>query len=156
MSLKLYIAYGTGADQVVALRLQALAAVNGLGVYVPPAHTRDVSSPSLDPQSATNLHDANVVLGVITTAISEACRQELNTAKTLGKTTIVIAEPAQASRLEPYFPGSVVAIDPADPARAEKGIVWLLKKAEMEQDSKKALIALGTLALGLLLLAPQD
>lgn len=40
VSLRIYIAYGTAADQVTALRLQALGAVNGLTVYVPPALTR--------------------------------------------------------------------------------------------------------------------
>jgi hypothetical protein len=38
--MKVFISYGDVADQVTALRLQALAAVNGLTVFVPPAHTR--------------------------------------------------------------------------------------------------------------------
>jgi hypothetical protein len=38
--MKVFISYGDVSDQVTALRLQALAAVNGLTVYVPPAHTR--------------------------------------------------------------------------------------------------------------------
>ncbi len=38
--MKVFISYGAAADQVTALRLQALGAVNGLTVYVPPAHTR--------------------------------------------------------------------------------------------------------------------
>lgn len=34
--MKVFISYGDIADQVTALRLQALGAVNGLTVYVPP------------------------------------------------------------------------------------------------------------------------
>lgn len=156
MALRLYIAYGTVSDQVTALRLQALGAVNGLTVYVPPAYTRTSAPVSLDPQSEANLRTASVVLGVITSAMSEACRQELNAGKALGKNTIVMTEPAVAPQLEPFFPGKVLVIDPANPAQAASGIVQFLKKAELEQDAKTALIALGTIALGLLLFAPQE
>lgn len=154
LALRLYIAYGMASDQVTALRLQALGAVNGLTVYVPPAYTR--TGASVDPQSETSLGAADVVLGVITSAMSDACRAELNAAKALGKGTIVMAEPGVASQLEPYFPGKVLVIDPANPAQAESGIVQFLKKTELKQDAKTALIALGTIALGLLLFAPQD
>ena len=43
--LKVYISYGTVQDQVTALRLQALAAVNGLSAYVPPARVLIVFNP---------------------------------------------------------------------------------------------------------------
>lgn len=156
MALKLYIAYGTAGDQVIALSLQALAAVNGLSVYVPPAYTRQTGPTNLDPRADATLRDSDVVLGVISTVISETCRWELNTAKTMGKKTIIIAEPASASWLQPYFPGNLVVIDPSDPGRAEQAIVQFLGQTEMEQAARTALIALGTLALGLLLFAPQD
>ena len=155
MALKLYIAYGTAADQVIALRLQALAAVNGLSVYVPPAYTRQPTA-VLDSQSDIRLRESDVIIGVITVAISEVCRQELNTAKDLEKKTIVIATPALASWLEPHFPGNLVVINPLDPAVAEQAIVEFLKKTELAQQAKSALIALGTLALGLWLFTRQD
>ena len=156
MALKLYIAYGMASDQMTALRLQALGAVNGLTVYVPPAHTRMNTTSSLDPQSEISLVAADVVLGVVTSSVSDACWHELNAAKRLRKNTIVMAEPVVAPELEPHFTGSVLVINPADPAQAEQGIVQFLKKTELEQGAKTALIALGTLALGLLLFAPQD
>jgi len=155
LALKVYIAYGNSVDQVIALRLQALAAVNGLSVYVPPAYTRQPTS-ALDPQSDARLRESDVIIGVITVAISGACRQELNMATGLRKNTIVIATPGLASWLESYFPGNLVVIDPLDPAAAEEGIVQFLKKAEIEQNAKKALLALGTLALGLWLFTRQD
>jgi hypothetical protein len=61
MPLRIYIAYGAAANQVTALRLQALAAVNGLTVYVPPAYTRQDDSEHLDPQSDLRLREAHVV-----------------------------------------------------------------------------------------------
>jgi hypothetical protein len=156
VALKVYIAYGTAADQVTALRLQAMGAVNGLAVYVPPAYTRKVTPVSLDTQSELSLREANVILGIITSSMSDACRQELDIAKSLGRKTIVMAGPPMAPFLEQHFPGNVLVVDAANPAQAESGIVQFLKKTELEQNAKVALLALGTIALGLLLFAPQD
>src|SRR5579872_1738981 len=102
MSLRIYIAYGTAADQVTALRLQALGAVNGLTVFVPPAFTREDPSGELDPQSELRICEAEIVLGILTAGISAACRRELNLGKEFGKKTMVIAEPILAAQLEPY------------------------------------------------------
>jgi hypothetical protein len=156
--MKLYIAYGTEADQVIALRLQALAAVNGLGVYVPPAYTRRPSATTLEPQALDRLMESDVVLGVITTGISNTCRQELDAARAFArkKDLIVLADPAVALELQDHFPGKVVVIDPANPAQAEQQMVQYLKQTEIEQTARAALIALGTLALGLMLFAPQE
>ena len=150
--MKLYIAYGTEADQVIALRLQALAAVNGLDVYVPPAYTRRPSA-ALEPQALDTLMESDVVLGVITTGISNTCRQELDAARAFArkKQLIVLADPAVALQLQEHLPGKVVVIDPANPAQAEQLMVQYLKQTEIEQTAKTALIALGTLALGLML-----
>ena len=156
MALKLYIAYGTAADQVIALRLQALAAVNGLSVYVPPAYTRQPAATALEPQSLDMLMASDIILGVITMGISEVCRQELNTAQSFNKKPIVMADLAWAPSLQDFFPGNVVVIDPTNPAAAEQQFVQILNQAKIEQAAKIALIALGTLALGLMLFAPQE
>lgn len=156
MALNLFIAYGNNSDQTTALRLQALGGVNGINVYVPPSHTRSNPFTTLDPQAWERLRAADVVLGIITFGMSESCRHELNTAKALGRKTIVMAEPTIASQLEPFFPGSVLVVNPLEPAQAEFGIVEFLKRTEMEQNAKTAVLALGTLALGLLIFAPQD
>jgi hypothetical protein len=154
--MKVFISYGSAADQVTALRLQALGAVNGLSVYVPPAYTRQSTAVLLDPESGQKLKDADVVLGVIGAGISEACRQELNTGRMLPKPTIVMSDPLLAPQLQPFFGPNLVVIDPVNPDRTELAIVDHLKNIDAEQKAKKALIALGTLALGLLILAPQD
>jgi len=154
--MKVFISYGSAADQVTALRLQALAAVHGLTVYVPPAYTRTASPTLLGPAVGQKLEEAEVILGVVGAGLTEACRQELNTGIALRKTTIVMADPAYAPQLQPYFGPNLVVIDPANPDRAELGIVEHLKAVDAEQDAKNALLALGTLALGLLIFAPTD
>jgi hypothetical protein len=153
--MKVFISYGNAADQVTALRLQALGAVNGLTVYVPPAHTRQGPPTLLDPEAAQKLSEAEVVLGVVGAGLAEACRQELNTGMTLHKDMIVMSYPAFAQQLQPYF-ANLVVIDPANPGEAEIGIVGHLKAIDAQQSAKKALLALGTLALGLLIFASVD
>ena len=154
--MKVFISYGDASDQVTALRLQALGAVNGLTVYVPPAFTRQGIPTLLDPEASQKLHEAEVVLGVIAAGLSEACRQELNAGMSLRKNMIVMSYPASAPELQRYFGSNVVVIDPANPDGAEIGIVRHLKSLDAQQNAKQALLALGTLALGLLILAPAD
>jgi hypothetical protein len=154
--MKVFISYGSAADQVTALRLQALGAVNGLTVYVPPAHTRPGLSTLLDPEVGQKLSEAEVVLGVVGAGLTEACRQELNTGMTIHKNMIVMSYSEFAQQLQPYFGSNLVVIDPTNPGDAEIGIVRHLKSIDAQQTAKKALLALGTLALGLLILAPAD
>lgn len=157
MSLNVYISYGTAVEQVTALRLQALATVNGLAVYVPPASTRTDSGPAreLDPSSVRQLAESDVVLGVTTIGLSEACRLELNYGPNLGKRTIILAGPTLAQSFIPQFPGSVVTVDPQNPGAAEQEIVRYLSEFRLQKESSQALLALGTVALGLLIFAPQ-
>ncbi len=153
--MKVFISYGAAADQVTALRLQALGAVNGLTVYVPPAHTRHGLTTLLDPEVVQKLSDAEVVLGLVGEGLAEACRQELNTGMTLRKNMIVMAYPAFAHQLQQYF-ANLVVIDPTNPGEAEASIVGHLKSIDAQQNAKKALLALGTLALGLLIFTSVD
>lgn len=154
--MKVFISYGDASDQVTALRLQALGAVNGLTVYVPPAFTRQGVSPFLDPEVAHKLNEAEVVLGVVVMDLTEACRLELNTGLALHKDMIVMAYPAFESVLRPAFGSSLVVIDPENQGAAEIGIMGHLKTIDAQQNAKNALLALGTLALGLLILAPAE
>jgi hypothetical protein len=103
--MKVFISYGDASDQVTALRLQALGAVNGLTVYVPPAFTRQGTS---------------------------------------------------APALQLHFGSNLVVIDPDNPGAAEVDIVRYLKSVDAQQSAKTTLVALGALALGLLILAPAD
>jgi len=154
--MTVFISYGAAADQITALRLQALGAVNGLTVYVPPAYTRQGIATPLEPEAAQKLNDAEVVLGVVGTGLTAACRLELHASIALGKHMIVMSHPAFVPELEPSFGPNLVEIDPANPDRAEFGIVQYLKTINAQQNAKTALLALGTLALGLLILAPSD
>ena len=154
--MKVFISYGDAIDQVTALRLQALGAVNGLTVYVPPAYTRQGAAAPVDAEADQKLRDAEVVLGVIGSGLTEACRHELNAGVALKKNMIVMAHPVLAAQLPPHLASNLVMIDPANPGGAEMGIVSHLKNIDAQQNAKNALLALGTLTLGLLLLSTAD
>lgn len=154
--MKVFISYGSLGDQVTALRLQALGAANGLIVYVPPAHSRHMTEPWLDPGVAGRLNDADVVLGLIGARITEACRQELSAGLAVGKNMIVMCHPSLVQQLQPVFGSTLVVLDPAQPDLSEHAIVQHLKGIDAQQGAKNALLALGTLVLGLLILAPAD
>lgn len=154
--MKVFISYGALADQVTALRLQALAAVNGLTVFVPPAYTRQEDSILLDPEIAQKLNASEVVLGVVGAGLSEACRQELNGGLVQRKHMIVMSYPAYAPQLRPYFASNLVVVDPSNPDKSEHRMVGHLRSIDAQQNAKNALLALGTLTLGLFLFAPAD
>src|SRR5207302_2008399 len=99
---------------------------------------------------------AEVILGVVGSGLTEACRQELNRGLALRKNMIVMVYPEFAPQLQSHLGSSLVLVDPASPDEAEHSIVRYLKAHDAQQTAKAALLALGTLALGLLLLAPAD
>jgi hypothetical protein len=152
--MKVFISYGSATDQVTALRLQALAAVNGLKAYVPPADTRMIAPSTMDLESRQKLMDTDVILGVVGTAgFTPAFREEINTGFTLQKNTIILSDPIFEPQLRPNFGANLVVLNPANPAEAETGIVQYLKTIHAKQKEQKALLALSTLAIGLLLFA---
>jgi hypothetical protein len=92
-----------------------------------------------------------VVLGVIASGFSEACRQELNTGVALVKPSMVMVDTSFAHELQRYFGPNLIVIDPSHPGRAELDIVAHMKTLHTEEGIKRSLLALGTLALGLLI-----
>jgi hypothetical protein len=69
---------------------------------------------------------------------------------------IVMAYQELVAQLGPYFGQSLVVIDPLKPDESGLGIVQHLRNIDAKQSAKKALLALGTLIPGLLILAPAD
>ncbi|HVW11778.1 MAG TPA: hypothetical protein VHC90_24515 [Bryobacteraceae bacterium] len=151
--MNVFISYGGLTDQVTALRLQALASVNGLTVYVPAAHTRVTDGSFMDTESERRLRESDVVLGVVGTAPTEACTRELTLGSTLRKQLIVMAYPAFFPELQAQFTSDVILVDPTQPGVVEQEIVRHLGTMSGKKSSSAALVALGTLALGLLLFA---
>jgi len=150
--MKVFISYGDAADQVIALRLQALAAVNGLTVYVPPAWTRTFPVYAVPEEIEPKLRESEVVLAVVANGFAPGCSAEILAGKNLGKQLIVMAYPHFADTLAAYG-NDVIVINPLQAGEAERAIVSHLKAMESQKTANGALLALATLALGMLLFA---
>ncbi len=148
--MKVFVSYSTALDQIIALRLQTMAAVYGVTTYVPPASTRQMIASALTPEVRQNLLDSDVVLAVITHAPVPSALSEMNEAVAQGKVLIPIIGPGVAPeyyiQFQPYF-----VVQPADPSQTEQQIVQFLAQKQQAQTAKNALIALATLTVALLL-----
>jgi hypothetical protein len=154
--MKVFVSYSTAVDQIIALRLQTMAAVYGVTSYVPPATVRSqsLSQPYLElsPEVQKNLEDSDVVLAVITHQPVPSAIAEMNWAVTQRKLLIPIVGPGVPPQYYAQFGPVFVANNPADPSDTIRKIVQFLQQWQQTQSAKNALVALATLTVTLLLL----
>jgi len=157
--MRVFVSYSSALDQILALRLQTMAAVYGMTVYVPPAHTRYATSSELLQEVQRQLTEAEVVLAVITNVPVESALVEMNYALRSGKLLIPIVSWTIPRDSYDRFPNHFV-VDPNDPSQVEGEIVRFL--AEKEQEKKTsgaggvAILALATLAIALVLFGSES
>jgi hypothetical protein len=147
--MKVFISYSTRDDQIVALRLQTLAVVSmeGLEIYVPTAETRQAATGILTPEVVTKLQECDVVVSVIMHAPVASAVSEMNWALQAGKLLIPLVSPSVAPVYYQQFP--YFLLNPNEPWRTEQQLVNFLR--EKGQEVNKPVVALLTLAIGLLL-----
>jgi hypothetical protein len=150
--MQVFISYSTAIDQLVALRLQTMAAVYGLTVYVPPATTRKTADPVLSSEVEDKLRESDVILAFTMHKPAASAVSEMNWALEQGKLLIPIVSPSaypeHYKRFQPYF-----VLDPADPSKTESAIINFLAEKQQADHFRTPLVALTTLALGLILLS---
>jgi hypothetical protein len=148
--MKVFISYSTALDQIIALRLQTMAAVYGMASYVPPATTRQLNTSQLTPEVIRNLQDSDVVLAVITHNPVPSAIGEMNWALQATKLLIPIigvgVAPEYYEQFRPYF-----IVNPEDPSTTEQEIVRFLAQKQQTESTKTGLLALATLTVALLL-----
>jgi hypothetical protein len=152
--MRTFISYSTAHDQIIALRLQTLAAVYGMTVYVPPATTRQTWPGVLVPEVQDQLREADVVLAVITQGPTPSAVAEINTASQLGKLVIPIVSYGVPQQHYIHFPAYFI-VNPSDPSQTEGEIVKFLAQKQQAQSTRVGLLALATLAVGLLLFGSE-
>jgi hypothetical protein len=149
--MKAFISYSTALDQIIALRLQTMAAVYGITSYVPSATTRQSDAPILSAEVQKHLQESDVVLAIVTHSSSASALSEMNWTVSQGKLLIPIISPGVSleyySRFQPFF-----VVNPVDPSQAEQQIVQYLAQKQQAQTANGALIALATLSVALLVL----
>jgi hypothetical protein len=150
--VNVFISYGDSADQMVALRLQALGAVHGLTIYVPPVWLRqERRAVPGDADVQEKLKHADAVLAWISSNMTAACQHETTFAASSGKSLLVLA-PASVPRVKANFPTHWVEVDPSDPSQTENRLAECVARLGAKASEKSALLALGALALGMSLL----
>ncbi len=149
--MKAFISYSTALDQIIALRLQTMAAVYGITSYVPPATTRQVDSRQLIPEVLTELQASDVILAIVTHNPAASAVSEMNWAIAAGKLLVPIVGPTVSPEyyreFQPFF-----QVDPSDPSKAERQIVQYLADKQQASTVRGALVALATLGVALLVL----
>lgn len=149
--MKVFISYSTMPDQIVALRLQTLAAVYGISAYVPPAITRQIVAPQLPEDVRGKLQESDVVLVVMMhDPVTSAIAQEMHWALATGKLLIPIVSPLVSPEYYAAFVPHFV-LNPGDPSQTEAAIVQFLTQKQQASETRTALLALATIAVGLLL-----
>lgn len=156
MSLNIYISYGTAEDQVTALRLQALAAVNGFTAYVPPAQSR--TNRSVNSEMGARIQECDLFFGVHVLGTrfspSDACWQERAVALQHNKPRILTGQFGVVADGTPDH--QEVILDPEQPDKSESRLLAFLGQSNLPLQMQQALKALATIALGLLMFAPQE
>ena len=147
-----FISYSAWADQVLALRLQTLAAVYGFQAYVPPAQTRQTAGALLKNDIQQAISAADLFLAVVTQAPSQAAIAEVEYARGKSKLIIPIVGPYVDRNFLQAFPQAFF-IDPANPGKVEEDIVAFLQKSQTDRANRNLLVGLSALVVGLLLLS---
>jgi hypothetical protein len=100
------------------------------------------------------LHQANLVLAIISRAVPLTMRQELDLAYELGTPVVpIVLGHVEVSGLQPGHP--VFHVDPQNPGQSEHAIVEYLSKARLGKANVESAVGLILLAVGLLILAKK-
>lgn len=97
--------------------------------------------------------DSKAVIGVVGAGVSARCLLELEEAARAQKNIIVMTYAEYFPQLSGIGFANLVQVDPSNPAPGEFQVVDYLKRMDLERSSRMALVGLGTLAVGLLVIA---
>jgi hypothetical protein len=152
MALQVFISYSAYDDQLIALRLQTLAAVYGAQTYVPPATTRSGAG-NLGPGTKRELEKSDLVLAVVNHQPSPAAAAELNHAIQIQKLVIpIVGQWVDRSFLQ-SFPHGAFVLDPSNPAGVEKEIMEFIHQSQASKETKQLIMGVAAVAVGLLVLS---
>lgn len=157
MALKVFLSYSLEPDeQVIAWRLQTLAAAHGIELYVPHRGRGPSGSPApLLPREAQSAIDrADCVLAIITAKTQPAVLKELNYARGKNKLIIPIVEAGVRGKPLPTGFETVFRFSANDhPGELESKVMDFLKRKSLAKDQQQALAALVAIGLGMFLLS---
>ncbi|MGH9469824.1 MAG: toll/interleukin-1 receptor domain-containing protein [Terriglobia bacterium] len=153
MAFKVFLSHSLDpAEQVLAWRLQTLAAAHEIEMFVPQRSGEHQTAAGL--QSIRQAIDgADCVLAIITADASRNVRDELQYALSKSKLVIPIVRSDLSGHplIVPF--GRIFIFSPwDDPGKIESEIVQFLKEQKISKEHQQAIGGLAALGLGLLLL----
>jgi TIR domain len=157
MPFTVFLSYGNDPEeQVIAWRLQTLAAAHGIHVLVPQRNgfplrpSKQIRQPGDDVRRMIN--QANCVLSIVTSAVSPATEAEIGYA--LSKHKIVVPIIREGIPLPPSLSKlPVFSFSPWNTGQVEEQVVGFLKRQRVSQQNQQTIGALVAIGLGLFLLA---
>jgi hypothetical protein len=150
MAFKVFLSYGTDADeQVAAWRLQTLATSYGMHVAVP---HRNGKGKTVTAQVHRAIGEADCILAIITGNIGPAVAEELNYALSKGKLIVPLVK--QGIALPPVLQKvRVFQFSPWNTGQVENDVVSFLQEQQLGKTKQQTIGALVAIGLGLFLLA---
>jgi len=157
MGFTVFLSYGNDPEeQIIALRLQTLAAAYGISVLVPARGEIDVrtntrvAGPLAEVRRMIDRSDC--VLAIATTEIGHAARAEISYALTRRKIIIPILREG-ISLSPPLTELPVFRFTPWNTGQVESQVVDFLKRQKLSQQNQQTIGALVAIGLGLFLWA---
>lgn len=152
MSFTVFLTHSLGPDeQVLAWRLQTLAAAHGINVYV--SNQLSDRSANLGDQTRALIDRADCVLAIMTSQASPNVQLELNYAVQKKKLIIPIVHKNLAG--DPFlgvFPHAFQFTPEDSPGKVETEVISFLKDQQVTKEKQQAVGALVALGIGLLIL----
>jgi hypothetical protein len=150
MAFKVFLSYGTDADeQVAAWRLQTLATSYGMHVSVP---HRNGAGKTAANQVHRNIDQSDCVLAILTGNIGPAVANELNYALSKGKVIVPVVR--QGVTVPPALKAlRLFEFSPWNTGEVEAEVVTFLHEQKLGKEKQQAIGALVAIGLGLFLLA---
>lgn len=152
MAFTVFLTHSLGPDeQVLAWRLQTLAAAHGINVYVSnqlPAHPTNLSN-----QVRELIDRADCVLAIMTSQASPNVQRELNYAVRKKRLIIPIVHKDLAN--DPFlgvFPHAFQFSPDDNPGKVETEVISFLEGQKITKEKQQAVGALVALGVGLLIL----
>ena len=149
--MRVFISYGSEEDFVTALRVQAVAAAEGLDAIVPPQKTREDSS-FTEHFHNVDVSSSDIVLGIALQGVTPQMEWELRRAR-LDQNRLILRSPGVGASLDELYPGNTIALGDAGWIETETRISRAVGSTSLDPEAKRALLGMVLMAAGLHLMA---
>ncbi len=149
--MRVFISYGSEDDFVTALRVQAVAAAEGLDAIVPPQKTREASSFE-DHYHHVDVQSSDVVLGIALQGVSPQMEWELQRACS-DRNRLILRSPGIGDEFEQLYPGKSIILGDAAWPDTEALISKAVESTSLDSGARRALLGMVLMAAGLHLMA---